>query len=374
MRRVAGSLPTSREAFARHAGAFEMACEEASDQLRCATFCCAGAALGLRVVGVELAELLARALLDAGADGSPVLSIDVWDARVCPTDPGDLPSVDELGVRLVAGREVVAPSACGRYLRYSGPGFTFRFDRQRRRVVGRCASPEALSWWNRSRPLQPLVAVWLADCDRPMVHAALVAREGRGVLLVGANGSGKSTCALAALDAGFDFLADDAASIEAGTPSGEVQAGGVVGHALYTTLKLSREALELRPGLADVVEPHGDPADDELLLFVAELEPSPLVASAGLSAIAFPRVKDTPASRYMPLARSQALVALMASLLSVARGRVGSGFELAQRVVAQLPAFELEVGRSAASLAATLGELSALEPSPHSEAARRSAR
>ena len=50
-----------------------------------------------------------------------------------------------------------------------------------------------------------------------MVHAAGLARDGRGLLITGDSGSGKTTLALALLRAGFEFLGDDTIFIDNNT-------------------------------------------------------------------------------------------------------------------------------------------------------------
>ena len=54
--------------------------------------------------------------------------------------------------------------------------------------------------------------------DRHPIHAAAIARNGRGVLLAGASGAGKSTLAHMANSAGFDVLSEDTVWIQQ-TPS-----------------------------------------------------------------------------------------------------------------------------------------------------------
>ena len=49
------------------------------------------------------------------------------------------------------------------------------------------------------------------------LHAACVGRDGRGVLLMGASGAGKSTVALHCLLRGLDFLSEDAVFVQPGT-------------------------------------------------------------------------------------------------------------------------------------------------------------
>jgi hypothetical protein len=62
---------------------------------------------------------------------------------------------------------------------------------------------------NFRRTLLTALAHLLAPHDRPLVHAAAIASEGRVVLVLGGTGSGKSTVALCALRSGWAVLADD---------------------------------------------------------------------------------------------------------------------------------------------------------------------
>jgi hypothetical protein len=83
-------------------------------------------------------------------------------------------------------------------------------DAQTRRV--QVSYPEATEkgLWFLSHPLFTIpLAELLKRRGLYMVHAAGLAVAGRGLLVAGQSGAGKTTLALALLRAGFDFLADD---------------------------------------------------------------------------------------------------------------------------------------------------------------------
>jgi hypothetical protein len=62
--------------------------------------------------------------------------------------------------------------------------------------------------------LHPVITHMLGHVDIFVVHAAAVRRGGKGVLVVGETGQGKSTMALAALEHGWGVLADDLVGLE----------------------------------------------------------------------------------------------------------------------------------------------------------------
>jgi len=62
----------------------------------------------------------------------------------------------------------------------------------------------------RYRFLMPTVLMLLQQRSLATIHSALIARNGRGVVLFGESNSGKSTLAYACARAGWTFIADDA--------------------------------------------------------------------------------------------------------------------------------------------------------------------
>jgi hypothetical protein len=108
------------------------------------------------------------------------------------------------------------------------------------------ASPEALAAGDvLAQPGHVAIAAWLAARGSFLMHAAGVAIDGRGLLLIGAGGRGKTTTALAAARHGFDFLGDDLCIV---SPNASGQSGHLL-HGLYATAKLNPDSRE-RLGLA----------------------------------------------------------------------------------------------------------------------------
>jgi len=127
-------------------------------------------------------------------------------------------------------------------------------DRLRRQAIG-CFSPAMgadRAYWKRVI-FSNLLTALSGSIGVTELHCACVVRDGRGLLLSGRSGSGKSTMALALAQAGFAFLSDDRTWVS--RHEGWLQAWG-----LPTLLKLHPEAVALFPdlrGLEPSVLPDG---------------------------------------------------------------------------------------------------------------------
>ena len=80
-----------------------------------------------------------------------------------------------------------------------------------------------------SHPMAATMAAWALDHDLLAMHSAAVEVDGRGVLLIGASGAGKSTTAMACAAAGLGFLGDDLCLVD---PRSRTV------HSWYSTMKL----------------------------------------------------------------------------------------------------------------------------------------
>jgi hypothetical protein len=109
-------------------------------------------------------------------------------------------------------------------------------DLRTHRVIGRFSAGIAAdtAYW-RTVIFPMLLSVLAGSVGLVELHAACVARDQRGLVLIGPSGSGKSTLALAMTQAGFRFLSDD--RIFCSQKQGKLLAWG-----MPRPLKLRREA------------------------------------------------------------------------------------------------------------------------------------
>jgi hypothetical protein len=79
-------------------------------------------------------------------------------------------------------------------------------------------SIEALTAYERAAPFRWIIDGVAQRRGLTTMHAAAIGEGGIGLLIVGEGGRGKSTLALAAIDAGMDYLADDYCLVEPRPP------------------------------------------------------------------------------------------------------------------------------------------------------------
>jgi hypothetical protein len=203
--------------------------------------------------------------------------------------------------------------------------------------LGVAASPEGLACGDlRAQPAYHAIAAWLAGPTMQLVHGAAVALDGRGVLLVGVSGRGKSTTAMVCAQAGFSLLGDDLCIVEAGS-DGPCCPPRV--HGLYATVKLnpdSRDRLGGRDWQVLGITPKGKDA--------VALPPGirferqvPLVAVVGVRA-------GGPAPGVLRPVRASAAVGMLAATalpMAIGSGTPSDWLRTAASIARTVPAYEL---------------------------------
>lgn len=189
-----------------------------------------------------------------------------------------------------------------------------------------------------SSPFRLLLHWWLRRRGIQFMHAGAVAREDKGLLLVGRGGSGKSTAALACLLAGFDFLGDDYVGAR---PSPRPEAFN-----LYGSAKLEVGHLDARFGrLAGAVFGRtGVPDNDKAILLLPERFGPSVCPRAELVAMVIPRITRTHGSSLRPATTPAALRALVPSTCRQLTAMRKRDFDAMAELGRTLPAYTLEMG------------------------------
>ena len=157
--------------------------------------------------------------------------------------------------------------------------------RRARRSFG-CQHTSICPVWALAAPLRSILHWWMELNGRQLVHAAAVGCGGRGVLIPGRGGSGKSSTSLACLLAGMDFVADDYLALALDP---EPRA-----YRLYSTAKLDPRSLILYPDLAARCRTVHQPGFDKVVLFLEDGYAEQLKESLPLKLALKPSISGAP--------------------------------------------------------------------------------
>lgn len=336
--------------------AFQRVTTSHPDTLRESSYAFADQLVRVRIVGRRLADEFCRpfAHLDRKETHSavPYLTIDLCDEEEAGvTRPKESTSNDlETTWSIADGLRAIPPD--GRFVCYEFRGSVTWLDRAAQHMIGWTASSQHLTLYERGKPLLPLLAVWYHDRGVQLIHGGLVSRNGHGVLFPGMGGAGKSTSAVACLNAGFDYLGDDYIGVQARKD------GAFVGHSLYNSTWLERYHMARFPLLPPHAI-HGSHAwEDKSLVLLSQVFPNRLARCAPIRALALPRVSNGSGTRFRPASKAEVLLALIPNSLFTPIPRPGPhGFQRLAQLVDAVPRYWLELGRDLTQIPRRVEEL-----------------
>lgn len=278
--------------------------------------------------------LPALAHLEVPTHGEPDLRIHVWDSdstgidfvmppvsQDCFTTRGDIWGMSSARIR-----------SAFHWIEFS----VNVFDLERREGVFWVRSKSCVSNWTRGSPLRTLLHWSMEASGRQLVHAAAVGTDEGALLITGRGGVGKSTTALACLEAGMQLLGDDYVVVGL-DPEPRV-------FGLYRSAKLTAEQLRRFPDLADLVGPDDFLEDGKALILLDPSMTRQIPSSLPLRALVTPRFADARESFFGtadPLDLQQAAAITTMSQLPHAGPRTHAFFE---RMVHTLPVGRLHLG------------------------------
>ena len=164
------------------------------------------------------------------------------------------------------------------------------YDAVQGTVIYWSLSASGFSYHETSLPLRLMWRWWLEPRGLWLTHAAAIATEHGAVLVAGPGGMGKSTTALACLNAGLGYLGDDFVLVRI-EPVPRV-------YSLYCSAKVHTANLRNFAPLANrVINPERNPADKAMLM-LDHKQGDTLVADAPLRGLFIPHIRSGSTQAY----------------------------------------------------------------------------
>ncbi|RUX76783.1 serine kinase [Mesorhizobium sp. M7A.F.Ca.US.006.04.2.1] len=222
------------------------------------------------------------------------------------------------------------------------------YDPQRRVGVQLMASADAFPPWEPGAPLRPFLHWEYAARGMRLAHAGTLGTKGRGVLLAGAGGAGKSGTVAAGLLHGLDSVGDDYVLVDL--------SNGVTARPLFSTLKQDPQGFA-RLGLKHRLKAHG-PLNwqGKHAFHIDDIAPRPVPETLDIVALVVPHIGGGEASSIVPVSRRDAMIALAPSGIAQMPGERESGFRFFSDLTRLLPCYRLSLGTQPQEIAGTIAD------------------
>ena len=200
-------------------------------------------------------------------------------------------------------------------------------------------------YYERAAPFKHVLQWWIAGRGGALLHSAAAGLAGEGILIAGPSGSGKSSTALACVDAGFAFASDDYVLIDSAHPPNV--------HLAYATAKVVRSSLDRHAhhhrhfrNLAR--------ADEKPMLFVHDVAPDRVGSALALRAVVLPLVAHRATTALVPMPPAEMLRALAPSSVLLFPLAGDAAFRRMADLCRELPCWRAELSDDPDDVAATL--------------------
>lgn len=222
------------------------------------------------------------------------------------------------------------------------------YDPQRRLGVQLMRSVDAFPPWEPGAPLRPFLHWEYAARGMRLVHAGTLGLDGKGILLAGSGGAGKSGTVVAGLLSGLDSVGDDYVLVDIRT--------GVIARPLFSTLKQDPKGFD-RLGLRHRLAA-GRPLNwqGKHSFRIDDIAARPAPATLDIVALMVPHIGGGGTSSIMPVSRRDAMIALAPSGIAQMPGERESGFRFFSDLTRLLPCYSLSLGIDPGEIAGTISD------------------
>jgi hypothetical protein len=194
---------------------------------------------------------------------------------------------------------------------------------------------DGIPYYEIARPMSLLLHWWFHQSGYQMLHGAALGLSGKGIVLAGKAGSGKSTTSLLWLEAGYQYLGDDYCLVG--------HKPGLTIYSLYNSAMVYPNEVPSYPSLQnDVAEPL-NPNDEKRIVYISDN--SRLSDSLKCLAIVLPRITQNERAALSLLGPAEAMKALAPSTLLQLPGARESAFHNMASLVRGTPCYRLDLGR-----------------------------
>lgn len=182
------------------------------------------------------------------------------------------------------------------------------------------------------------------------VHAAGLSVNGRGLLLSGNSGAGKTTLAVALVRAGFDFLSDDTLFLTTGR-------GDLRVLSFPDQSDVADETVSMFPELRDAANPAGFRVGPKSQIRVEDVYGVNTVWECRPAVVVFPRIGHAARSVLTPVDRDEALLELLPNMFLTQAASSQAHLDALTRLAREARCYRLETGRDFDALAERLRAL-----------------
>jgi len=163
---------------------------------------------------------------------------------------------------------------------------------------------EKLPWYISGAPMHEILYWWVRSNNMHILHCGVVGNKQKGIALLGAKGTGKSTMVLTCLENGFHYISEDYCIVT----SDEVP----IAYSLYNSAKFTNYTFEKFPHLA-AHRKNKSSINDKYLVYYKDIYPDKIVNKLPLSALISLNLKIDAASSLKQIDMDKAFLDMISS-------------------------------------------------------------